>query len=259
MSRFPATPENVLGELKKLYWAAVQKEVQNMIEFHNVLKTAHGLPQAPASLECDNFKKMFDIWVEQIVTQDSDGPSPRPKLFGVSCSECQRLIRSNVFYECICMKGCKSNVYYEYSVEGWQLCELETASEGSEFSISRRRSRYRLCAPCKNTTDSCEGGHHLGRVRYKDPAIDGMDIRRLRIQLSEFGNKHDPSKEEKQVLGHQGAPRMSRREKSVIKALKNLQAKWPTTQLALRNLAPAGNFHLSLMFGPLTFESGLPK
>lgn len=57
-----ATPGAVLEELKTLYWTAVHKEVQNMIEFHCVLKTVHGVPQSPASLECDNFKKMFDIW-----------------------------------------------------------------------------------------------------------------------------------------------------------------------------------------------------
>jgi hypothetical protein len=57
-----ATPEAVLRELKKRYWAAVQNEVQNMIEFHNVLKQANYRPHAPTSLECDNFKNMFNNW-----------------------------------------------------------------------------------------------------------------------------------------------------------------------------------------------------
>lgn len=57
-----ATHKAVHDELKKLYWASIRDEVQNMIEFHNVLKEADFQPHAPSSLECDNFKKMFNIW-----------------------------------------------------------------------------------------------------------------------------------------------------------------------------------------------------
>lgn len=56
--------------------------------------------------------------------------------------------------------------------------------------------------------------------------------------------------------------------KFMDKALRSTEGLWPTNpRLFLRTVglmmkghyAPSGNFHLSLMFGPLVFESGLPK
>lgn len=84
------------------------------------------------------------------------------------------------------MEGCESDIYYEYSAREWQLCKFEAVSEDSKSSISRHRSRYRLCAPCKNNTDGCTEGHPLRLVFYKDPASES--------QYSPFplpgGNKH---------------------------------------------------------------------
>ncbi|RYP56592.1 hypothetical protein DL769_009903 [Monosporascus sp. CRB-8-3] len=71
----PASPEAVFGELKRHYWAAVQNEVQKMIEFHNVLKKADYQPHAPSSLESDNFKKMVNIWVSSQPNFDKDSTS----------------------------------------------------------------------------------------------------------------------------------------------------------------------------------------
>lgn len=58
----PAALPAVWRELRRNYWAAVQHEAQNMIKMHNLLKQTAYQPHMPPSLECDNFKNMFDIW-----------------------------------------------------------------------------------------------------------------------------------------------------------------------------------------------------
>ncbi|KXX82626.1 Non-canonical purine NTP pyrophosphatase [Madurella mycetomatis] len=93
-----------------------------------------------------------------------------------------------------------------------------------------------------------------------------MNIKDLRIQLSKFVDKHGPLAVEEQCSGRQTALEMPRTAKFVMKAIESTQTDGSMAQLALRtcalmlkgNLAPAGNFHLCLMFGPLIFESGVP-
>ncbi|OJZ81311.1 hypothetical protein ASPFODRAFT_52373, partial [Aspergillus luchuensis CBS 106.47] len=59
----PATPKTIVKELRRLYWVAVRDEVQNMIRFYCEMKKAAYQPHVPPRLECDNFEKMFNIWV----------------------------------------------------------------------------------------------------------------------------------------------------------------------------------------------------
>lgn len=94
-----------------------------------------------------------------------------------------------------------------------------------------------------------------------------MNIKDLRIQLNKFVDKHGPVGVEEECSGRQTAPEMSRKAKFVMRAIESTQTDGSMAQLALRtcalmlkgNLAPAGNFHLCLMFGPLIFESGVPR
>ncbi|KAM3069724.1 hypothetical protein ACMFMG_010434 [Clarireedia jacksonii] len=73
--------------------------------------------------------------------------------------------------------------------------------------------------------------------------------------------------DEKQYSNHPAATKHPWQERLAIKVLTATEAEGSKAQLALRtcalmlkgNLAPAGNFHLSFMFGPLIFESGLRK
>ncbi|KAK3291314.1 uncharacterized protein B0H64DRAFT_436149 [Chaetomium fimeti] len=188
----------------------------------------------------------------------------------MSCAQCRRLIRSNIFYECVCEGTCHSGVFYEYS-EGenssksaWRPCQCESSS-GSLPSL-RLRSHFRLCAPCKNVTDSCNNGRVLGLAQYEDPWVDGVDVGRLRIELHKL-DVIERQKEEKLKSG-KDVPKMPQKDRVALKVLE-----WTTprdglaAQSALRtcalmlkgNLAPAGNFHLCLMLGPLIFESGQPE
>lgn len=73
-------------------------------------------------------------------------------------------------------------------------------------------------------------------------------------------------KKQKQNTPLPTASKYSWRERLAMKILKEAETKGSISQflrtwaLMLKgNLAPAGNFHLSFMFGPLIFESGLKR
>lgn len=60
----PATVESVYETLKSMYWDAATREACNMIKFYNELMSSKLDLEDVAALECDNFRKMFDVWSE---------------------------------------------------------------------------------------------------------------------------------------------------------------------------------------------------
>lgn len=114
---------------------------------------------------------------------------------------------------------------------------------------------------------------------YESDTEDETDIGEFGGDKNDTMHEDDtgePSEEEK--IGSNGddkkqdanepAPpdKRSLKEKLTLRLLKPREKESPMAQfmrtwaLMLKgNLAPAGNFHLSLMFGPLIFESGLEK
>ncbi|RYP15482.1 hypothetical protein DL765_005689 [Monosporascus sp. GIB2] len=274
-----ATPNAVLQELKRLYWAAVQNEVRNMIEFHNLLKKANYQPHTPSSPECDNFKKMFNIRVGSQPNFDKDSTS---NLYHETLRRAQEHLNE---------PEDNDHWYARFILQSSSLLDIDILYEPTQLS-----QRY------LNVQPNLPNGHHLGLVRYKDPDIAG--IRELRAQLNRFGNENEPEPAEedeteksetedesettnedhrkgnykegktetkdgdkKQDPNRPATTKRLWQEKLAIKALTSTEAEGSAAQLALRtcalmlkgNLAPAGNFHLSFMFGPLIFESGLRK
>jgi hypothetical protein len=65
----PANFSVILEELRILYWAAVEKEASNIIEFHaELLRSKLNLDfQADLDSANNNFKKIFDVWCKWIL------------------------------------------------------------------------------------------------------------------------------------------------------------------------------------------------
>ncbi|KAK3298106.1 uncharacterized protein B0H64DRAFT_423943 [Chaetomium fimeti] len=186
---------------------------------------------------------------------------------GITCSYCHSLIKSVAFYEC--REGCKSSCFYESLPEasGPPAFYIPGETPTQDEAVWKHYPAYRVCSVCMSITntnilDPCDRGH-LHEVTYSEPNIKGLKAFRSELIKTELhrqkGHDRGTSSNSSQDAGHVV--------KFIEKALRSTEGLWPTNpRLFLRTVglmmkghyAPSGNFHLSLMFGPLIFESGVP-
>ncbi|RYP48539.1 hypothetical protein DL768_005578 [Monosporascus sp. mg162] len=197
-----ATSEIIIGELGRLYWETVKGEAQSMIEFHlelvrSDLDLSH---QIDPDTQCNNFKKMFDVWLGGQAGFDKDSTAD---IYDETIRRARAMLRKH-------MDASSSEPTNDH----------ERAARFVLQSSNSREYRVRLgkAQPDRNP-DGSDNTSSDWKARVAEKALTWTEVGAydLRAFLRTVGLM---------TKGH---------------------------------YAPAGNFHLSVMFGPLILESGLPE
>ncbi|KAK3292179.1 uncharacterized protein B0H64DRAFT_445138 [Chaetomium fimeti] len=288
-----ATPPVLFEHFKKLYWSTLQDEARNMIEFHRELMgLRHDLSHGDRldSSYLDSFRKIFNIWlggqadvtdppelnsifdetirraqenlqepsndrsyhVSRLILQshveevevNSFGDHVRRVVRGILCGGCGNLIRSAVFYEC--EHGCEAGSWYEF-VKGeprWfqdeKLADEPPPTEGMQTQntpADHHNPPYRLCTI------------YSRRQRMR---LSRLEMAQTRIKKAHANEGKAQPKQRWHERFVENTVRATEDSGSEL-----LSSARPVGLMVKSHFAPAGNFHLALMFGPLVFESGV--
>ncbi|KAK0649820.1 hypothetical protein B0T16DRAFT_508725 [Cercophora newfieldiana] len=284
-SGIPVTAVELMDKLRELYWDSVRTEARNMIEFYVELRDSNLTLKTEVPFDaCSETDRLSSVGSQSGFDEDSSSDLYKETMetarveqvrlhhtsgqmttiiCGMTCSQCERLIRSPTFYEC--RENCEPRCFYEISEEASLARFRDYLSTASDQSA---HPPFRVCSFCMTTAESeslitCDVAH-LHETTYRLPTLENHPT--ICVKLNEAESRR--RKQQNVNKDSQTKDQETARTRFIDKCLQSTDGLWPidprhfirTAGLMMKgHYAPSGNFHLSLMFGPLIFESGLPK